>query len=277
MGKKPVSILRRAAASKQGAPRPPGGSKKRKESGGEHEQPAPQRRRSQPSGGGGGRQHHGSGGGSREPPGLRLTSPVHSQAAYAVRRLLEADASKRGGVSLKSLTLAPHIQAKKARRAGDKGPARCLPLLRPRLTATLPLLPPLATPNWSTAPHSQQKATLLATLGRHITMVPTALQATYAVTIEVLKHLPVLQRLLEDTQLLEGGGGGGLTQPAAYVLVCDLLFGEGLRPTGPAERAVIKRKVRVYVCVCVWLSGAGQGQRKGACLCRALLARDLAM
>ena len=41
-------------------------------------------------------------------------SQVHQQAATAVGRLLEADASRRHGASLKSLTLAPHIVAKKA-------------------------------------------------------------------------------------------------------------------------------------------------------------------
>ena len=54
----------------------------------------------------------------QQAPGLRPTSAVHAQAAYAVKRLLEADASKRGGASLKSLTLAPHITAKKVGSCG---------------------------------------------------------------------------------------------------------------------------------------------------------------
>ncbi len=61
-------------------------------------------------------------------------------------------------------------------------------------------------------------------------------------TCEVLKHLPVLQQLLEATQLVEQGRG--LTQPVALVLAYELLFGEGVRPTGPAERAVLQRRVR---------------------------------
>lgn len=44
----------------------------------------------------------------------RPLSVVHQQAALAVRRLLEADSSRKHGASLKSLTLAPHIEAKKA-------------------------------------------------------------------------------------------------------------------------------------------------------------------
>ena len=39
---------------------------------------------------------------------------VDKQAAQAVQRLLKAQASGRKGASLKSLVLAPHIQAKKA-------------------------------------------------------------------------------------------------------------------------------------------------------------------
>ena len=44
---------------------------------------------------------------------LQPTSVVHRQAAFAVSRLLAADASQREGATLKSLTLAPHIEAKK--------------------------------------------------------------------------------------------------------------------------------------------------------------------
>lgn len=71
--------------------------------------------------------------------------------------------------------------------------------------------------------------------------MPLPLQATYAVTCEALKHLPVLQQLLEATQLVEQGRG--LTHSVACVLVYELLWGEGVRPTGPAERAVLQRKV----------------------------------
>ncbi|KAL4452334.1 hypothetical protein ABPG75_007996 [Micractinium tetrahymenae] len=200
MGKrKPVSILKRAQQGSAGQ-----GKKRKAELAGTQEQhQKPQKQpRTQPqngnsaasSGGGGGRQRQPKGQQQRrqEPTGLRPTSAVHSQAAYAVRRLLDADTSKRGGVSLKSLTLAPHITAKKA---------------------------------------------------------------TYAVTCEVLKHLPVLQQLLEATQLVERGRG--LTQPVAYVLAYELLFGEGVRPTGPAERAVLQRKADLQAALQRLLGAAG--------------------
>ncbi len=64
---------------------------------------------------GGGQRQHTAGGNKKAPQGLRPTSAVHAQAAYAVKRLLEADARKRGGATLKGLTLAPHITAKKVR------------------------------------------------------------------------------------------------------------------------------------------------------------------
>lgn len=60
-------------------------------------------------------------------------------------------------------------------------------------------------------------------------------------TCETLRHLPVLQPLLERTQL--AGAQAGLPRAAALVLAYELLLGEGLRPTGPAERAVLQRKV----------------------------------
>lgn len=60
-------------------------------------------------------------------------------------------------------------------------------------------------------------------------------------TVEALKHYSMLQPLLERTQLVEQGRG--LTQAVALVLAYELLWGEGLRPVGPAERAVLQRKV----------------------------------
>lgn len=60
-------------------------------------------------------------------------------------------------------------------------------------------------------------------------------------TVEALKHYSVLQPLLERMQLVEQGRG--LTQAVALVLAYELLWGEGLRPVGPAERAVLQRKV----------------------------------
>jgi 25S rRNA (cytosine2278-C5)-methyltransferase len=108
----------------------------------------------------------------------RVWNPInetHRQAAHAVGRLLNADATGRDGVSLKSLTLAPHINNKKA---------------------------------------------------------------VYAVTIETLKHVPVLEQLVERANVL--AAAAGLTSPVAYVLIRELLWGsEELQPLGPAEKAIL--------------------------------------
>lgn len=100
-------------------------------------------------------------------------SVVDRQAARAVQQLLRADASGRGGASIKSLTLAPAMEAKKA---------------------------------------------------------------TYAVTCQTLKLLPVLKQLLEGWPLLQQHRD--MQPETAYVLVYEVLFGEGLRRRGPAEKAV---------------------------------------
>eukprot|EP00976_Prorocentrum_cordatum_P030556 622223-Prorocentrum_minimum.AAC.2 len=47
----------------------------------------------------------------------RIEGKVHKQAAGVVGRLLKAQGKKKGGASLKSLTLAPNIVAKKATHA----------------------------------------------------------------------------------------------------------------------------------------------------------------
>ena len=123
MKKRKASILPRAA---QQAPRPKR-QKAQQGGGAPHGAPAGsapgQRRQQHQSGGGGGKRRSSSAQQQqqqqpRQPAGLRPVSAVHQQAAYAVRRLLEADASKRGGVTLKSLTLGPRITAKKVGRAG---------------------------------------------------------------------------------------------------------------------------------------------------------------
>ena len=101
-------------------------------------------------------------------------SVVDRQAAWAVAQLLRADISGRGGASIKSLTLGPSIQAKKA---------------------------------------------------------------THAVTCQTLKLLPVLKQLLEGCPLLQQSPG--LASETAYVLMYEVLFGEGLRLHGPAEKAVL--------------------------------------
>ena len=56
-------------------------------------------------------------GGSLRPGSWEAVSIVDRQAARAVQQLLQADASGRGGASIKSLTLAPSIEAKKATHA----------------------------------------------------------------------------------------------------------------------------------------------------------------
>lgn len=67
------------------------------------------------------------GAGARKATGSRwsLASLVHRQAADALARLLAASASRRGGTSIKALTLAPHIQAKKATYAVTHETLRC--------------------------------------------------------------------------------------------------------------------------------------------------------
>lgn len=260
MKKRKQSILQRAA---QQAPRP---KKQRTQS----DQAAPRyegsstghgARQQQRGGGGGG------GGGSgakhprsaqqqqpKQPQGLRPVSAVHQQAAYAVRRLLEADASKRGGVTLKSLTLGPQVAAKKVRcccifccvdpNSGWTG-------FRRRTTAAGCSLVRLACGQRGPCPSPTASATATCAASSPLPLPPT--QATYAVTVEALKHYSVLQPLLERTQLVEQGRG--LTQAVALVLAYELLWGEGLRPVGPAERAVLQRKVGWWEGVMAGLEG----------------------
>lgn len=116
--KRPRSILQRAAAAE---PRPAKKARAQQAAGSGH---APGWQQAATAAATRRKQQQGGGGGAREPAGLRAVSAVHSQAAYAVHRLLEADASKRGGVSLKSLTLGPRVTAKKVRqrRLGNSRP-----------------------------------------------------------------------------------------------------------------------------------------------------------
>lgn len=97
-----------------------------------------------------------------------------------MQRLLAADASGKGGASVKTLTLAPHIEAKRA---------------------------------------------------------------THAVTCECLRHLLVIQELVEEAGLLTKFPR--LSAPVAYVLVYDMLFGQPPRPIGAPERAVLSTRVSV--------------------------------
>jgi putative methyltransferase len=63
-------------------------------------------------------------------------------------------------------------------------------------------------------------------------------KAVYAVTIETLKHVPVLEQLVERANVL--AAARGLTSPVAYVLIRELLFSsEELKPLGPAEKAIL--------------------------------------
>uniref|UniRef100_A0A7S1X3C8 SAM-dependent MTase RsmB/NOP-type domain-containing protein n=1 Tax=Tetraselmis chuii TaxID=63592 RepID=A0A7S1X3C8_9CHLO len=106
-----------------------------------------------------------------------VASVVHRQAADAVAQLLASSSSRKGGTSIKSLTLAPHIQAKKA---------------------------------------------------------------TYAVTHETLRYLPLLREVIREVGLLKEFRR--LSEEAAFVLTYELLIGQGVKPHGGAERAVVSRK-----------------------------------
>ncbi|WIA29585.1 hypothetical protein OEZ86_012077 [Tetradesmus obliquus] len=66
---------------------------------------------------------------------------------------------------------------------------------------------------------------------------------TYAVTVETLKHLPLLKALLAAAGLLQQHQQ--LLPAAAYVLSYELLFGQGFRSKGPAEVAVLAQKSRL--------------------------------
>lgn len=98
-----------------------GGSKQQKQHGGSFQGSKgafkpPQGVRKQRAGkpqhaGGKSRQQHGA---SDRPRLLQCKSVVDRQAAWAMQRLVEADEGRGRGATLKSLTLAPHIQAKKA-------------------------------------------------------------------------------------------------------------------------------------------------------------------
>lgn len=67
-------------------------------------------------------------------------------------------------------------------------------------------------------------------------------RAVYAVTIETLKYLPVLEKLVERTGILQQQLR--ISPSTAYVLIRDLLWGEGLESTsrGDAETAISSYK-----------------------------------
>ncbi|MEW5317568.1 MAG: hypothetical protein WDW38_008854 [Sanguina aurantia] len=75
------------------------------------------------------------------------------------------------------------------------------------------------------------------TMGANI----TAKKAVYAVTVEVLKYMPILRRLTEAVGL--SGHGARMSAATAFVLVYEMLFGEGLHQArGPAEHVVNGKK-----------------------------------
>lgn len=77
---------------------------------------------------------------------------------------------------------------------------------------------------------------------KSLTLAPSieAKKATHAVTCQTLKLLPVLKQLLDSCALLQQHPE--LQQETAYVLVYEVLFGEGLRRRGLAEKAVMSAK-----------------------------------
>lgn len=178
-------------------------------------------------------------------PAWGLASPVHKAAAAAIGTLMSASshnsssssiASK--GKTLKALTL-------------FSGP------MSTSLTSTSPL----------SSPASRHAAAAPLSAG--------ARRATHAVASETLRRLELLTLALklagygkgvtvaeeeEEEEAKQGGEAitpfsqsspeplplsgcavaARLPRPAALVLAYDLLFGEGLRPVGPAERAMLR-------------------------------------
>lgn len=96
------------------------------------------------------------------PKPWQCASTVDQQSARAVSRLLAADETRQKGANIKSLTLAPHIEHKRA---------------------------------------------------------------TFAVTCETLKYLPLIRRLLESADVL--AKHPRLLPATAYVLTYELLMGKG--------------------------------------------------
>ncbi|KAG1662267.1 hypothetical protein FOA52_002156 [Chlamydomonas sp. UWO 241] len=106
-------------------------------------------------------------------------------------------------------------------------------------------------------------------------------KATFAVTVQVLKFLPLLQRLVTDAPL--ECVPTLLTPHTAYVLAYELLFGQGLGGgkgrLGPAEKAVKKERAKMQAVLegllaesgvatlpklLAWLTAQQQKQGEGA-------------
>lgn len=76
-----------------------------------------------------------------------------------------------------------------------------------------------------------------------LTLAPAVLakKATHALTCQTLRYLPVLKELLQGFEF-SFAKRAKVREELLYVLVYDLLFGEGLLPCGDAEKAVVARK-----------------------------------
>ncbi|GLC76074.1 hypothetical protein PLESTF_001731700 [Pleodorina starrii] len=148
----------------------------------------------------------------------RPLSIVHQQAALAVQRLLEADSSRQHGASLKSLTLAPHVEAKKATFAVTCQVLKCKPPVPgARFTRATTARP---APTGGASPAS---ARFLPVLQFSTAWWPRAPPPPSTVT----PPIPVPSYSVQ------------LGKYVAMVLSYELLRGQGLTRKGPAERAVI--------------------------------------
>ncbi len=188
MGKrKLVSILKRPIPATGRAAAPAGGPVKRKKQAASTDFSPDQqpRKKQKPSSPQHAREHRGT-------AFWHAASVVDRQAASAITHVLHADATGTEGASIKSLTLGPAIQAKKA---------------------------------------------------------------TYAVTCETLRMLPVIQQLVSTAELL--GLDPRLSRETTFVLCYELLFGEGLRQKGPAERLVLSARPALEQELATMLAEAG--------------------
>ncbi|KAK3233758.1 hypothetical protein CYMTET_55974 [Cymbomonas tetramitiformis] len=121
----------------------------------------------------------------------RIEGKVHRQVAKIISRLLTANSSKHSGASIKSLTLAPRIIAKKA---------------------------------------------------------------THALTCETLKYLPVIREVIAATRLMEHNE---VPIELAYVLVYEVLFGQGCRSVADEERYILAQKAKLKGALSKHLTAAG--------------------
>lgn len=128
---------------------------------------------------------------TRQYPFWTCQSEVDRQAAACLSKILASDTNKRNGKTIKSLTLAPHIKAKKA---------------------------------------------------------------VYAVTCQTLSHLPVIQQVLSKTTLLNVEQ---LRPAVAFVITYELLFGQGCRIKGKAEKAIFGLKAELQEYLQAILTEAG--------------------